>query len=172
MFNEIEDQFKKAEEAMSMETRLAAELALNANTPAMDALVKDFKEIEENKKMAMEPFLWQRDFPIQRTPTVDEENYASEFHRRLVKRISDFDASLDNQHEVGLRLVNFGESIIFHVQDIGYWNPSLIHFYGETDNKEPVELIQHVSQISILLIKLPKLDPSKPKKPFGFQKES
>jgi len=100
-----------------------------------------------------------------------EANYASEFHRRLVKRIADFDASLDSQHEVGIRLVSFGQTVIFHLEDLGYWNPSLITFSGKTDAGDPVELIQHVSQISILLMKLPRKDVSTPKRRIGFDPE-
>jgi hypothetical protein len=97
-----------------------------------------------------------------------EDGLASEFHKRLMKWINDFDSSLDEEHEVGVRLVNFGQSIVFHLNDMGYWNPFLISFSGITENGQPVELIQHVNQISILLMKLPRRDPEKPKKPIGF----
>lgn len=96
-----------------------------------------------------------------------QANYASQFYRRLVKWINDFDASLDDQHEVGIRLVSFGQTVVFHLEDLGYWNPSLISFTGKTDGGDPVELIQHVSQISVLLMKLPK-DPNTPKRRIGF----
>lgn len=109
--------------------------------------------------------------PIQKSVLVEsaQANYASEFHERLVKWINNFDASLDEKHEVGIRLVNFGQAVVFHLEDLGYWNPSLISFSGKTDSGDLVELIQHVSQISILLIKLPRKDPSKPKGRIGFQ---
>jgi Family of unknown function (DUF6173) len=97
-----------------------------------------------------------------------QSNRASEFYKRLAKLIEDFDASLDQGHEVGVRLVSFGQSIIFHLQNMGYWNPSLLFFIGVTDDGNPVQLIQHVSQISVLLMKLPRRDTSKPKQPFGF----
>jgi hypothetical protein len=97
-----------------------------------------------------------------------ESNYASEFHKRLMKWINDFNASLDDKHEVGLRLVSFGQTVTFHLQDLGYWDPSLISFSGTTETGEPVELIQHVSQISILLMKMQRLQPEKPKVPIGF----
>src|SRR5258707_13603958 len=61
-------------------------------------------------------------------PPPKDHNLASEFHRRLVKWIGDFDASLDQAHEVGVRLVSFGQTIVFHLDDIGYWNPALISF--------------------------------------------
>ena len=96
-------------------------------------------------------------------------NLASEFYDRLVQWINDFDKGLDPQFEVGVRLVNFGQSVTFHLQDIGYWNPSLISFKGSSEQGEPVELIQHVSQISILLMKVARQDPSKPKQPIGFK---
>lgn len=95
-------------------------------------------------------------------------NYASEFHERLVSWIADYDQSLDQAHEVGVRLVSFGQSVVFRLEDIGYWNPSLISFKGRTEDGEPVELIQHVSQISVLLTTLPRLDPSQPKRSIGF----
>jgi hypothetical protein len=97
-----------------------------------------------------------------------ESNYASEFHKRLVKWINDFDASLDDKHEVGVRLVSFGQAITFHLQNLGYWNPSLISFSGIMESGGPVELIQHVSQISILLMKMERKNPDKPKRPIGF----
>jgi len=95
-------------------------------------------------------------------------NFASEFHKRLIEWINKFDKSLEQEFEVGVRLVNFGQSVTFHLQDIGYWNPSLISFSGHTEQGEPVELIQHVSQISILLLKVKRQDLSKPKRPIGF----
>ena len=110
--------------------------------------------------------------PVSPLVAVTEANYASEFHKRLVKWINGFDAALDESHEVGARLVSFGEKVIFHLRDINYWNPSLISFVGVTDDGNPVELVQHVSQISILLMKLPRKDSSKPKTPIGFRPES
>jgi len=100
---------------------------------------------------------------------IAEANLASEFYSRLAEWISNFDASLDPEYEVGVRLVNFGQTLVFHLAGMGYSNPSLITFNGVTDNGEPVELIQHVSQLSVLLMKLPRREPEKPKQPIGFK---
>ena len=100
-----------------------------------------------------------------------QANYASEFHKRLLKWVADFDASLDQAHEIGVRLVSFGQTVVFHLTDIGFWNPSLLSFKGVSDDGNPVELIQHVSPISILLTKLPRKDPSQPKRSIGFALE-
>jgi uncharacterized protein DUF6173 len=101
-----------------------------------------------------------------------EANYASEFHKRLLNWIAAFETSLDDAHEVGIRLVSFGQALVFHLTDIGYWNPSLMSFKGVTDAGDPVELIQHVTQISLLLMKLPRRDPTAPKRPIGFCAEA
>ncbi|MFA6290658.1 MAG: DUF6173 family protein [Victivallales bacterium] len=93
---------------------------------------------------------------------------ANEFYKQLVRMIREFDATLDQQHEVGVRLISFGQNITFHLSGLGYSDPFLIRFWGNTKNGEPVELIQHVSQINILLLRLPRKDPSKPKQRIGF----
>jgi len=99
-------------------------------------------------------------------------NLASEFNKRLYHWIKQFDESLDEQHEVGVRLVTFGQTVVFHLTDITFWNPSLIRFIGRLDDGSPVELIQHVSQISVLLMKLPRKNPSEPKRKIGFEAEA
>ena len=109
-------------------------------------------------------------FEIPKNPVLEnmEENWASAFHERLKNWIAEFDAELDEGHEVGVRLVSFGQTVVFHLKHLGFSNPSLIAFSGTTDSGDPVHLIQHVSQISILLMKLPRKDPESPKQPFGF----
>jgi hypothetical protein len=97
-----------------------------------------------------------------------QPEHASEFHKRLLEYIKEFEAGLDQEHEVGMRLVSFGQSIQFAVRDIGYYNPKLICFYGELDTGSKVQLIQHVNQISFLLLALPRANPSEPKRPIGF----
>jgi hypothetical protein len=104
---------------------------------------------------------------------IAEGGLASEFHKRLVEYCREFDRTLDSEHEVGVRLVCYGQAVSLYVNGISYYNPSLIHFYGVLDDGvTPVQLIQHVSQISFLLMALPKKDPNKPKRPFGFAAHS
>lgn len=103
---------------------------------------------------------------LPRTPT--DSNLASEFHDRLINWINDFHKALDENHEVGARLVSFGQSVTFHIEDIGYWNPSLISFIGKNEQGEAVKLVQHVSQISILLVAMKRENIQQPKRPIGF----
>jgi len=79
----------------------------------------------------------------------------------------EFESSLDEQHEVGARLVSFGSTITFHVRQIGYSKPNIITFDGTTDEGDRVKLVQHVSQLSVLFIALP-LKVETKKRSIGF----
>src|SRR5690348_14703814 len=82
-------------------------------------------------------------------------NTASNFAKHIMNAIRAHEMTLDNAHEVGARLVSFGQAVVFHLKEIQYADPSLIFFSGETENGQPVTLIQHISQISVLLMTLP-----------------
>lgn len=84
----------------------------------------------------------------------------------LQKYIQEFEASLDAEHEVGLVLTNFGQSILMQVVEIGYEKSVLMIFKGYVDGKMST-LIQHVSQLNFLLTSVEK-SPDRPKRPIGF----
>lgn len=126
--------------------------------------MKTDRSTETQQSMQVQPLV--HNLILQRK--IEDAKLASGFCERLTRWIRDFEKSLDNEHEVGVRLVSFGTTVVFHLRSIGYANPSLITFIGEIEDGAPVELIQHVSQISILLMKLPRKNPECPKRPFGF----
>ena len=69
----------------------------------------------------------------------------------LRRYVEEFERTLDDEHEVGVRLASFGGVLIFHAQQIGFSKPNVITFYGVTEEGENVQLIQHVSQLNFLL---------------------
>lgn len=102
-----------------------------------------------------------------------DSQLASEFCEKLVAMMNAFNKELDHEHQVAMKLVSFGQNITFHVTHLGYSNPSLISFYGALEDGTFVEMIQHVSQISFLLMAAKRLNPVEPKQPIGFlEKES
>lgn len=101
-------------------------------------------------------------------PSKLDKGYAGALYQQIVKEIKAFESTLDDTHEVGMRLVHFGDSMQFHVTAIKYINPYLLLFFGHLDDGSPVELIQHISQLSFLIVKLKRLHPEKPKRPIGF----
>ncbi len=95
-------------------------------------------------------------------PTMADRQYEV-----IMKHINDFENQLDDEHEVALKLTSFGQNILLNVTDIGYSNPSLIHYYGYV-NGNYSELIQHISQINFLLTSVTKDDPNRKTRRIGF----
>lgn len=102
-------------------------------------------------------------------PEIDTRNYklADYQYELLCNYIKEFQDELDDDHEVGLQLASFGQSMLLNVTDIGYANPSLIHFYGYC-NGNKAHLIQHINQLNFVLISVPKAEPEKPARRIGF----
>jgi len=96
------------------------------------------------------------------------EQSAQRFVMQIIERIEAFEADLDDSEEVGIRLVSFGQSLTFHVSELGFIQPSLVIFKGYTEGGEPIELIQHTSQISFLLMVTKSLDLKEEIRKIGF----
>ncbi|MDZ5453900.1 DUF6173 family protein [Labrys sedimenti] len=82
-------------------------------------------------------------------------NSARWMHERIIKSIIEFEKKLDDKTEVGGRLVNFGARETIAIDDVGFWGPDLVIFYGKNADGHPVELLQHVTQINVLLVAIP-----------------
>lgn len=90
-------------------------------------------------------------YTLPRVPD-SQVNPAKWMYTRLKEYIKDFEKTLDSEHEVGARLVTFGNAVTFHIQDLGYYGPDIISFDGVDDQGQAVQLIQHTSQLSVLLM--------------------
>ena len=77
---------------------------------------------------------------------------AESMYKHIVTSIAEFEKKLDESQEVGLRLVSFASTEVFHIEDVGYRGSDLIKFYGKNADGHPVELMQHISQVSVLLV--------------------
>lgn len=80
---------------------------------------------------------------------------ASDMYQRIVALINNFESGLPDDMQAGGRLVSAGD-ITFSIQDIGYWDPNMIVFYGELSDGSAVELVQHISQLNLLLVAVPR----------------
>ena len=87
----------------------------------------------------------------------------------LKKYITEFEAGLDDEHEVGVMLTNFGQSILMSVTNITYEESVLMVFKGFVNGREAT-LIQHINQLSFLLTTVEK-EPDRPKRRIGFSEE-
>jgi hypothetical protein len=94
---------------------------------------------------------------------------AESTYQRLMKYIGQFEMQLDRDHEIGGRFVSFGDDSLFHIADVGYWNPDIITFDGFDQNGNRMKLIQHVSQLNVLLVAVRKMTPpAEPPRRIGF----
>lgn len=98
---------------------------------------------------------------------ISDPYLASWKYKKLVEQIREFEAELDQNHEIAIRLASFGTSILMSVEDLGYQNPDMLYFYGKV-NGEEAQLIQHTSQLNFLLLAVQKPDPQKPPRRIGF----
>ena len=119
---------------------------------------------EMKKMMVIQPAV-----PTDETSEEMESSYmASDMYQQIVALINNFEAELPDTLQAGGRLVSAGD-ITFSIQDIGYWDPNLIVFYGELSDGSSVELVQHISQLNLLLVAVPRHDdPKTPRRIIGF----
>ena len=99
-------------------------------------------------------------------PRDEDLIYARTQFRIIKKYVQDFQNSLDANHDVGLLLTSFGQSVLMSVTEIGYDGPVLMVFRGYV-NGTMSTLIQHINQLNFLLTSIPG-EPGKPKRKIGF----
>ena len=92
--------------------------------------------------------------------------WADEQFAILKKYVQDYECSLDTEHEVGIMMTNFGQSVLMNVTQITYENPVLMVFKGYVNGREAT-LIQHINQLNFMLTSIEK-EPDRPKRTIGF----
>ena len=102
-------------------------------------------------------------------PKLRDHSLADWMYERLVKTIDEFESELPDNMQAGGRLVSF-QNTTFSIDDVGYWNPDIIRFYGTLPDGSEVQLVQHTSQLNLLLVAVPRKDDlSKPRRKIGFE---
>ena len=86
--------------------------------------------------------------------------------------IKEFEATLNDDQEVGLQVFPHSSAADYYVREIECWSPYIIAFNCYTQDGCRATLIQHHSQLNFLLTVLPKHDPELPAKRIGFRIDS
>jgi hypothetical protein len=94
---------------------------------------------------------------------------AAWMHQRLVHQIMDFEKNLGPEHEVGGRFVEGPGSEPLHLANVASWGPDMILFMGEFSDGRKWELIQHYSQVSLLLVAVRKIHEGEEPRRIGFE---
>jgi hypothetical protein len=89
-------------------------------------------------------------------------------YMRIAQAIVAFEKTLDQEHEVAFNLVSINGAQTMHVLDVGFWAPDLVLFFGRGQDGSPIQLMQHVTQVSLLLVAAKKEMPAEPPRRIGF----
>ena len=76
-------------------------------------------------------------------------------YERIVKTINKFEENMPERLMAGVRLVSFHDTV-FSIDNVSYWNPDMIIFYGTLPGGSEIQLLQHSSQLNLLLQAVPR----------------
>ena len=108
------------------------------------------------------------DLPAKMQGPPEQKSPARWAYERLIVYIKKFEEQLDDEHEVAMGFVG-GDAGVLRIEGMGYFDPDLITFYGKDPTGSKTQLIQHVSQLTVMLRALPKhIDQPEPNR-IGFQ---
>jgi len=91
---------------------------------------------------------------ISRKP-VEQKSPAEWAYERLILYIQNFEKTLDNEHEVAMGFTG-GDAGVLKIEGMGYFDPDIVTFYGSDPAGGKNQLVQHVSQLSVMLRAVPK----------------
>ncbi len=89
-------------------------------------------------------------------------------YERLILYIQNFERQLDGEEEVAMGFAG-GNAGVLRIEGMGYFDPDIVTFYGSDASGARTQLIQHVSQLSVILRALPKRDAEKGAERIGFR---
>lgn len=100
--------------------------------------------------------------------SVAQKSPAEWAYERLILYIQNFEESLDNEHEVAMGFAG-GSAGVIRIEGMGFFDPDIVTFYGTDESGIKTQLIEHVSQLSVILRALPKETPAQAPKRIGFR---
>lgn len=90
--------------------------------------------------------------------TPDVKSPARWAYERLLLYISNFEKQLDSAQEVALGFAG-SDAGVLRIEGIGYFDPDILTFYGVDEDDARTQLIQHVTQLNVMLQAVPKAGP-------------
>ncbi|MEM1237851.1 MAG: DUF6173 family protein [Pseudomonadota bacterium] len=84
-----------------------------------------------------------------------EKSPAEWAYERLILYIQNFEKQLDAQHEVAMGFAG-GDAGVMRIEGMGFFDPDIVTFYGSDPTGARTQLVQHVTQLNVMLRALPK----------------
>jgi len=88
----------------------------------------------------------------------DSKSPARWAYERLLLYLANFEKQLDSAQEVALGFAG-SDAGVLRIEGIGYFDPDILTFYGFDDDGARTQLIQHVTQLNVMLQAVPKAGP-------------
>lgn len=82
--------------------------------------------------------------------TPEQKSPAEWAYERIILYIQNFEEQLDSDHEVGMGFAG-GDVGSIRIEGVGFFAPDLITFYGSDGAGAKTQLVQHVSQLNVML---------------------
>jgi len=99
---------------------------------------------------------------------VAQKSPAEWAYERLILYIQNFEEQLDNEHEIAMGFAG-GNAGVIRIEGMGFFDPDIVTFYGSDEMGTKTQLIEHVSQLSVILRALPKGVPAEAPRRIGFR---
>lgn len=99
---------------------------------------------------------------------VERKSPAEWAYERLILYIRNFEKILDAEHEVAMGFTDTGGGFL-RIEGLGHFDPDILTFYGVDQTGARVQLVQHVTQLNVLLRAMPKANPAEEPRRIGFQ---
>ncbi len=133
-------------------------------TPAAEALPHRIDVHTEDDPLTAEELLPET---VKQKP-VEQRSPAQWAYERLILYIQNFEKQLDDAHEVAMGFAG-GEAGVLRIEGMGYFDPDIVTFYGRDPSGGRTQLVQHVTQLSVILRAMPKAPEQKEPKRIGFR---
>jgi hypothetical protein len=98
----------------------------------------------------------------------EEKSPAEWAWERLILYIRNFENQLDREHEIAIGFTDSGAGLL-RIEGVGYFDPDIVTFYGSDGAGGRSQLIQHVTQLNVVLRAIPKPGNQPEPKRIGFR---
>lgn len=99
---------------------------------------------------------------------LDSKSPAEWAYERLILYIQNFEEQLDSEQEVAMGLTG-GDAGVLRIEGMGFFDPDILTFYGTDNNGMRTQLVQHVSQLNVMLCAMPKPEDIPQPRRIGFR---
>lgn len=90
---------------------------------------------------------------------VADKSPAEWAYERLILYIRNFEDQLDRDHEVAMGFTG-NDAGVLRIEGLGYFDPDIVTFYGSDEDGIRMQLIQHVTQLNVVLRAVVREQPS------------